>query len=205
MGSEPSESPNWPYITHLANCRNRNSPIDSSDESEIHARAVSATKHKPSKRAWRDWTHGETNVVAKNRTDLTNQRHINRARPPLGTLYVCIIQANRFSSATSVMRRIVGDTCSTCTTSPAEFTAQTSSFVWALCPKSKTTPPGGKDNPHCSETNWSPLADRRTARRAPSDERLDKNLNKSACSSQNLFPCRPARQVMSRLWMARLW
>src|ERR1035441_5837929 len=46
---------------------------------EIHARAVSATKHKPSKRAWRDWTHGETNVVAKNRTDLTNQRHINRA------------------------------------------------------------------------------------------------------------------------------
>src|ERR1039457_590035 len=33
MGSEPSESPNWPYITHLANCRNRNSPIDSSDES----------------------------------------------------------------------------------------------------------------------------------------------------------------------------
>src|ERR1035441_8521454 len=35
MGSEPSESPNWPYITHLANCRNRNSPIDSSDESEL--------------------------------------------------------------------------------------------------------------------------------------------------------------------------
>src|ERR1022692_3106477 len=35
MGSEPSESPNWPYITHLANCRNRNSPIDSSDESSI--------------------------------------------------------------------------------------------------------------------------------------------------------------------------
>src|ERR1035441_6416562 len=35
MGSEPSESPNWPYITHLANCRNRNSPIDSSDESNV--------------------------------------------------------------------------------------------------------------------------------------------------------------------------
>src|ERR1017187_7788465 len=35
MGSEPSESPNWPYITHLANCRNRNSPIDSSDESNL--------------------------------------------------------------------------------------------------------------------------------------------------------------------------
>jgi hypothetical protein len=34
-------------------------------------------------------------AVAKNQTDLTNQRHINRARPPLGTLDVCIIQVLR--------------------------------------------------------------------------------------------------------------
>src|SRR5712664_1509474 len=33
MGSEPSESPNWRSIIHLANCPSRNSPTDSSDES----------------------------------------------------------------------------------------------------------------------------------------------------------------------------
>jgi hypothetical protein len=34
MGSEPSESPNWRSIIHLANCPSRNSPTDSSDESK---------------------------------------------------------------------------------------------------------------------------------------------------------------------------
>jgi WD40 repeat protein len=33
MASAPSESPKWPYITHLESCPNRHSPIDSSDES----------------------------------------------------------------------------------------------------------------------------------------------------------------------------
>jgi hypothetical protein len=31
--SGPSESPNWPYIIHLASCPSRNSPTDSSDKS----------------------------------------------------------------------------------------------------------------------------------------------------------------------------
>ena len=31
-------------------------------------------------------------VVTKTRPELINQRHTNRARPPFGTLYVCIIQ-----------------------------------------------------------------------------------------------------------------
>jgi uncharacterized protein (TIGR03437 family) len=35
MGSEPSESLNWPYITHLESCPSRHSPTDSSDEPEI--------------------------------------------------------------------------------------------------------------------------------------------------------------------------
>jgi hypothetical protein len=35
MDSEPSASPNWPYITHLANCPSPNSPTDFSDESNV--------------------------------------------------------------------------------------------------------------------------------------------------------------------------
>src|ERR1700733_5259555 len=37
MGSEPSESPNWHSIIRLANCPNRNSPTDFSDESKCFA------------------------------------------------------------------------------------------------------------------------------------------------------------------------
>ena len=37
MGSEPSESPNWRSIIHLANYPSRNSPTDSSDESYFPA------------------------------------------------------------------------------------------------------------------------------------------------------------------------
>src|ERR1700693_4536526 len=35
MDSEPSESPNWPYITHLPSCPSPNSPTDFSDESKV--------------------------------------------------------------------------------------------------------------------------------------------------------------------------
>jgi hypothetical protein len=41
MASAPSESPKWPYITHLESCPNRHSPIDSSDESRKQASCVS--------------------------------------------------------------------------------------------------------------------------------------------------------------------
>ena len=40
-------------------------------------------------------------AVANNQTDLINQRHINRARPPLGTLYVCIIQVAPYVPSSS--------------------------------------------------------------------------------------------------------
>ena len=39
MGSAHSESPNWPYITHLASCPSPNSPTDFSDESLFEAKS----------------------------------------------------------------------------------------------------------------------------------------------------------------------
>jgi hypothetical protein len=43
MGSEPSESLNWPYITHLESCPSRHSPTDSSDEPFFEAGPEAST------------------------------------------------------------------------------------------------------------------------------------------------------------------